>query len=192
MNALNICIDIDGTLTEPYYWLPMTNHYFNKNVTEEMITEYAIHEVMGIERQEYDKFYQKNKFKMHRDQKLRSDVKPILNTLSTLHNLYFVTARETDLEMLTHVYLRKNSLPYDGLFVLGSCYKVAKARELNCDLFIEDHYDNALQLSNKGFKVLLLDTAYNRKPLNENIIRVNDWKEIFHIINALSQQNKAI
>jgi uncharacterized HAD superfamily protein len=94
--------------------------------------------------------------------------------------------------MLTHVYLRKNGLPYDGLFVLGSCYKVAKARELNCDLFIEDHYDNALQLSNKGFKVLLLDTAYNRKPLNENIVRVNDWKEIFHIINALSQQNKAI
>jgi uncharacterized HAD superfamily protein len=170
----------------------MTNHYFNKNVTEEMITEYAIHEVMGIERQEYDKFYQKNKFKMHRDQKLRSDVKPILNTLSTLHNLYFVTARETDLEMLTHVYLRKNGLPYDGLFVLGSSYKVAKARELNCDLFIEDHYDNALQLSNKGFKVLLLDTAYNRKPLNENIVRVNDWKEIFHIINALSQQNQAI
>jgi uncharacterized HAD superfamily protein len=192
MNALNICIDIDGTLTEPYYWLPMTNHYFNKNVTEEMITEYAIHEVMGIERQEYDKFYQKNKFKMHRDQKLRSDVKPILNTLSTLHNLYFVTARETDLEMLTHVYLRKNGLPYDGLFVLGSSYKVAKARELNCDLFIEDHYDNALQLSNKGFKVLLLDTAYNRKPLNENIIRVSNWKEIFHIINSLSQQNKAI
>ncbi|MDF2597107.1 MAG: hypothetical protein K0R69_3448, partial [Clostridia bacterium] len=88
-------------------------------------------------------------------------------TLSTLHNLYFVTARETDLEMLTHVYLRKNGLPYDGLFVLGSCYKVAKARELNCDLFIEDHYDNALQLSNKGFKVLLLDTAYNRKPLKQ-------------------------
>jgi len=192
MNALNICIDIDGTLTEPYYWLPMTNSYFNKSVTEEQITDYAIHEVMGIEKDEYEIFYQKSKFKMHRDQKLRSDVKSILNTLSAHHNLYFVTARELDLEILTHLYLRKKGLHYDGLFVLGSSYKVDKARELNCNLFIEDHYDNALQLSNEGFKVLLLDTNYNQKPLNKNIIRVYNWKEIFTIISSLSVQGKAI
>ncbi len=35
MKNLNICIDIDGTITDPYYWLNITNKYFNKNITEE-------------------------------------------------------------------------------------------------------------------------------------------------------------
>lgn len=30
MNNLNICIDIDGTITEPYYWLDISNKSFHK------------------------------------------------------------------------------------------------------------------------------------------------------------------
>lgn len=192
MNALNICIDIDGTITNAYDWLDITNEYFNKNITEDQITEYEIHQVLGIERHEYEDFYNKNKFKIHSDQKLRGDVKLIINKLSKLHNIYFVTARDKELETLTHLFLRKNEISYDDLFVLGSHYKVDKARELNCSIFIEDNYNNAIQLSNAGFKVLLIDTNYNRKPLNRNIIRVNDWKEIAAIINELSLQTKAV
>lgn len=192
MNALNICIDIDGTITNAYDWLDITNEYFNKNITEDQITEYEIHQVLGIERHEYEDFYNKNKFKIHSEQKLRGDVKLIINKLSKLHNIYFVTARDKELETLTHLFLRKNEISYDDLFVLGSHYKVDKARELNCSIFIEDNYNNAIQLSNAGFKVLLIDTNYNRKPLNRNIIRVNDWKEIAAIINELSLQTKAV
>lgn len=192
MNALNICIDIDGTITNAYDWLDITNEYFNKNITEDQITEYEIHQVLGIERHEYEDFYNKNKFKIHSEQKLRGDVKLIINKLSKIHNIYFVTARDKELETLTHLFLRKNEISYDDLFVLGSHYKVDKARELNCSIFIEDNYNNAIQLSNAGFKVLLIDTNYNRKPLNRNIIRVNDWKEIAAIINELSLQTKAV
>lgn len=192
MNALNICIDIDGTITNAYDWLDITNEYFNKNITEDQITEYEIHQVLGIERHEYEDFYNKNKFKIHSEQKLRGDAKLIINKLSKLHNIYFVTARDKELETLTHLFLRKNEISYDDLFVLGCHYKVDKARELNCSIFIEDNYNNAIQLSNAGFKVLLIDTNYNRKPLNRNIIRVNDWKEIAAIINELSLQTKAV
>lgn len=192
MKALNICIDIDGTITDPYYWLDFTNKHFNKNITEEQVTEYYIHQVMGIDQEDYDKFYDQYKFIIHSDQKLREHVKSVLKILSSSHNLYFITARELELEMLTHVYLRKNGIPYDGLFVLGSHYKVSKAKELNCSIFIEDNYDNALHLSNEGFKVLLIDTYYNRKPLNDNIKRVYTWKEIFLIINELSLRTEAI
>ena len=94
--------------------------------------------------------------------------------------------------MLTHGYLRKNEIPYDDLFVLGSHYKVDTARELNCDIFIEDNYDNAIQLSDAGFNVLLIDTYYNRKPLNENIIRVYDWIEIYGVIKKLLLQAQAM
>jgi uncharacterized HAD superfamily protein len=192
VNNLNICIDIDGTITDPYYWLDFTNKYFNKSITEDQVTEYCIDKVMGINRHEYERFYEKNKFKMHVDPKIRCDVKLVLKTLNVNHNIYFVTARERELEMLTHIYLRKNKIPYDGLFVLGSHYKVDKARELKCSIFIEDNYDNAMQLSNEGFKVLLLDTNYNRNPLSENVIRVYNWKEIFSIINELSLNINAV
>ena len=192
MKNLNICIDIDGTITDAYYWLKITNKYFNKNITEEQITKYYIHEVMDIKQSEYEEFYEKNKIQIHSEQKLRDDVQITIKKLSLMHNIFFVTARGKSLTMLTHSYLRNNKIPYDDLFVLGSHYKVDKARELGCNVFIEDNYDNAMQLSKAGFKVLLLDTNYNRKPLNENIVRVYNWKEIYTIINKLLLQSKAM
>lgn len=192
MKNLNICIDIDGTITDAYYWLNITNKYFNKNITEKQITKYYIHEVMGIKQSEYEEFYDKNKIQIHSEQKLREDVQIVIKRLSLMHNIFFVTAREKSLTMLTHSYLRKNRIPYDDLFVLGSHYKVDKAKELECNVFIEDNYDNAMQLSKEGFKVLLLDANYNRLPLNENIVRVYSWKEIYSIINKLLLQRKAM
>jgi len=50
MKNLNICIDIDGTITDPYFWLNIANKYFNKNVTIDKVTEYEIDKVMGITR----------------------------------------------------------------------------------------------------------------------------------------------
>ena len=97
MKKLNICIDIDGTITEAYYWLNITNKYFNKNITEDMVTEYYIPKVVGIEDEAYFEFYEKNKIKIHTEQKLRNDVKRVLEKLSMLHNIYFITAREKTL-----------------------------------------------------------------------------------------------
>ncbi|NMB44289.1 MAG: hypothetical protein GX995_09200, partial [Clostridiales bacterium] len=77
---------------------------------------------------------------------------------------------------------------YDDLFLLGSHYKVEMAKKLDCDLFIEDNYNNALELSEAGYKVLLLDTKYNRLALNSNIVRVYDWDEIDIIIEKLLLQ----
>lgn len=186
MSALNICIDIDGTITDPYYWLGPANKYFNKNITEEQITEYNIHQVMGIDEHEYEVFYEENKFKLHSEEKIRDDAKPVLDLMSIIHNIYFVTARGKELEFLTHLYLRKNEIPFDGLYLLGSPCKVDKAKELKCNVFIEDSYDNAVQLSREGIMVLLMDTNYNRKPLYDNMIRVCSWKAILAILNELS------
>jgi Uncharacterized conserved protein len=192
MNNLNICIDIDGTITDAYYWLDFCNEYFNTNITKEQVTEYAIHNVLGIKEESYNNFYDKNKFELHEDQPLRDNVQEIITKLSNDNNIYFVTARDTSLSMLTHRYLRKNNIPYNDLLVLGSHYKVNAAKELDCNIFIEDNYDNSIQLSNAGFKVLLIDTNYNRLPLNENITRVHNWKEIYEIIKKLLLQGKAM
>lgn len=192
MKELNICVDIDGTITDPYYWLPVANNYFQKEIKPEEVTEYSIQTVMNITNDKFEEFYERVKFEIHENPKIKADAKEILDGIIDKHNIYFVTARDKELEMLTHMYLRKKQIPYDDIFVLGSHYKVDKARELKCDIFIEDSYDNAVQLSNSGFRVLLMDTNYNRKQLNNKITRVYNWKEILFIINEFALHDNAM
>lgn len=192
MKKLNICIDIDGTITEPYYWLDCCNKYFKTNITEKDITKYSISEVMGVSEESYLEFYEMYKYEIHSTQKLRNDVKIIIDKLMLFSNLHFVTAREKDLTLITHEYLRNNSIQYDNLFLLGSHYKVNKATELNCDIFIEDNYKNAIELSEAGFYVLLLDTNYNRGTLNSNIKRIYNWIEVYENIKNLFLDMEAI
>lgn len=192
MKNLNICIDIDGTLTDAYYWLDLSNKYFNTNIKESQVTEYSIPKVLDVKESEYDEFYEKNKIKLHTEEELREDAKIVLKVLSAFHNIYFVTARDKSLTVLTHSYLKKHGIPYDDLFVLGNTYKVDTARELDCSVFIEDSYENAIQLSHEGFKVLLMDTNYNRKPLNENIKRMYNWIEVHAEIDNMLLQSEAV
>ena len=192
MKKLNICIDIDGTITDPYYWLSYANTYFNSNISESQVTSYDIAKVLNINRSEYLEFYEKFKTKIHSNQELRNDVKVTLDKLYESNNIYFVTARDKSLELLTLVYLKKHELQFNEVFVLGTPNKVPTAMDLNCDIFIEDSYDNAVQLSNSGFKVILIDTNYNRLPLNDNIIRVYNWNEVFEIVNEILKVKKAI
>lgn len=192
MKNLNICIDIDGTITDPYYWLDAANTYFNLNITENQVTDYSIAKVLNIKEKDYLKFYEKNKLTIHSREKLRKDAKSVLDRLYMYHNIYFVTARDKSLELLTNIYLKYNKIPSDEIIVLGHTNKVPSAQKLNCDFFIEDSYHNALDLSSNGFKVLLIDTNYNRLPLNENIIRVYDWEEIFSIINKYTSKEEVV
>ena len=58
MKKLNICIDIDGTITDPYYWLSYANTYFNSNISESQVISYDIPKVLNISRGEYLEFYE--------------------------------------------------------------------------------------------------------------------------------------
>ena len=189
---MNICIDIDGTITDPYYWIESANKYFNKNITADEVTQYELHKIIGITRDEYTDFYNKIKFKLHSEETIRKDAVEVIQKLAKLNNIYFVTAREKCLEIVTHKYLNKYEIPYDSVYVLGSAHKVGTAKNLNCDIFIEDSYENAIELSETNFKVLLVDTNYNHLPLNKNITRVFNWNEIYDIIVKMLLQEKAM
>lgn len=192
MKKLNICIDIDGTITDPYYWLKYANNYFNLNVSVNEITNYEIAKILKIKDEEYLRFYEEFKFEIHSKQELRDDVKDIIEILHKKNNIYFVTARDKSLELLTNIYLKNNKIPCDEVLVLGTHNKVPAARILSSDIFIEDSYDNAIQLSTSGFKVLLIDTNYNRFPINDNIKRVYNWNEILDYINKVSKEKEVI
>ncbi len=183
MIKLNLCVDIDGTVTTPYYWLKDANNYFNTNLRPEDVMEYDIHNVLNVEREEYMKFYDIYGEELHAKAKLRNRARRILCKLAEYHDIHYVTAREKRMTKVTYWWLEKKKLPIKGVHILGSHHKVNKANELNCDIFIEDRYENALELSRAGFKVFLIDCNYNRMPLPEEIIRVKDWNEIYDKIN---------
>lgn len=192
MVKLNICIDIDGTITDPYYFLEKANLYFKTTITKEQVVDYKISKVFNVTETDYTKFYEENKTLLHSNQELRSDALEIISILYEYHNIHFVTARDKSLELLTHSYISRNNLPCDSIHVIGTPHKGKVANNLKCDIFIEDSYDNALELSNIGFKVLLIDTNYNRHPLNNNITRVFDWYDIYYEVNKYAITKEAI
>ncbi len=193
MRELNICIDIDGTLTDPYYWLPYANGFFRKQMTEDEITVYSIAEVMQVSDVEYADFYMKNRYNMHGSPNLRQDARYYVEKIYENHQVHFVTAREQALEVITLAYLSQKRIPYDSLHVTGSPNKIVQAEALDCDLFIEDSLYNATLLAQAGYIVLLMDTNYNRSDLLHPLIsRVNTWQDVFAKVTRLATALQAI
>lgn len=189
---LNLCIDIDGTITDPYYWLDLANKHFQTNIKPSQVTKYDIHEVLKIPREDYLKFYEAHWEQIHGKADLREEVKQFLWKLEQQHNIFYVTAREARMKAVTEEWFRRNDLPQGQLHLLGSHYKVDKAKELNCHIFIEDRYENAIQLAEAGFQVLLIDCYYNRQPLIPGVTRVFDWRDIYKIIEEHNRSFEAI
>lgn len=178
MKALNICIDIDGTLTRSDDWLELINQAFNKSLTLENQKVYEYHRLVDITREEYDTFYQKHKKEMFAKSSFRPKAKEVLPYLYENHRIHFVTARDQEVEAVTIQWLLENFVDYHSISHLGSHHKVQRAFELNCDLFIEDRYENALELSKAGFEVLLMNCPYNQGPLHHRTTRVCHWTDI--------------
>lgn len=189
MEKLNLCIDIDGTVTEPFYWLNRANRYFGKQVAPEDISVYEIHRALGISEDDYNEFYNLYDKLLHREAEARFGASEVLKKLYQEHKIHFVTAREEEMRTVSLEWLADHQMPLDTISLLGSHYKVDKARELQSDLFIEDNYSNALQLAKAGFDVLLIDCSYNKGNLPHNVTRVKNWFQIKTIVELRAQRN---
>lgn len=182
MKLFNVCIDIDGTLSQPDFWIEPINMHFGTNLKYDDVIEYDIDKALGISKEAFLDFYVEYASSILSQSKIRPFVQDVLMALSKKHELYYVTARDKGLTGITKNWLNRHQLP-GQVYLLGSHHKVEKAIELACDIFIEDRYENAIELAKAGFDVYLLDCNYNRKPLIEGITRVNDWNEIKQLIN---------
>lgn len=184
MNKLNICVDIDGTITSPYHFIPYLNELYNKNITEEQCNTcdwealYAIN--MDIMLKEFHEKYMHS----YGEAAVVEYAKDIIEELCAENNVYFVTARSEILTDVTKTWLNESGFSGIDVHLLGSDYKVEKAKELDCNIFIEDNPYNAAQLAKEGIKVLLIDTNYNKGVAHENIIRVSNWMEIKEFIDS--------
>ncbi len=180
---LNICVDIDGTITGAYDWLELANSYFNKNVKPHEVTRYEINEVLNISNDEYLEFYLRYGKELHAAASVRQHARDVLQRLNNEHSIYYVTARDKTMEQVTKKWFMEKDLPKGQLYLLGSHHKVQQAKELDCHIFIEDRHENALELARAGFQVLLMDCNYNRLPLINGITRVSCWQNIYEAID---------
>lgn len=98
----------------------------------------------------------------------------------------FVTARLMDIdgcetEKITKESLKKFNISYDNLN-LHVIDKVKFFKENNIDICIEDSYETCSRLQSLGIKSILMTTKMNEKIDTKDVVRVNNWNEIYDII----------
>jgi uncharacterized HAD superfamily protein len=186
MDKLNICIDIDGTITSPYHFIPYLNEIFSKNITQDECNTYNWNELYGVDMDTILNEFHTTYMYSYSEAEVVEGAKDIIDELYSKHNLYFVTARNPKLTDVTTNWLTEKGLSHIDVHLLGSDYKIDKAKELKCNVFIEDNPTNAMQLAAEGMKVLLIDTNYNKEIEHENITRVKNWNDIKEAIESYS------
>ena len=153
-----------------------------KNITEEECNTHNWEVLYGVDMNTMISEFHEKYMHSYGEAKVVDDAKNIIDELKKNHNLYFVTARDAKLTDITKNWLNENGFEEIDVYLLGSDYKIQKAKELECHIFIEDNPSNAMQLANEGMKVLLIDTNYNKEIEHENIVRVNNWIDIHGFI----------
>lgn len=119
----------------------------------------------------------------------------------TGHEIFFITSRSKDNEEATIKWLRKNKVPFDGVYVVGRAGVMGQlgkgpyGRSLNLDFFIDDDMPNLEDMykyKSRWRKGLALFT----RPWNEwmtleadKYIRLNDWPDIIRHIGISNRSD---
>ncbi len=173
-----IGIDIDGTLTDPGYFIPHLNKHFNVDIDFDTVTEYdfrALYQATDEELKEF--FIGEGKGIMFIAPLLDGALTTVLE-LSERHEVHIITARREDLREKTQIWLNDVGLGHLPLHTLGSPNKRELAEKLGCDFFFEDHPTASEDIAEGGIEVLLMNAPYNRDTGHHNMKRVYSWKDI--------------
>jgi uncharacterized HAD superfamily protein len=93
----------------------------------------------------------------------------------------YVTSRSVPTEV-TEKWLDKHGFPRAKVISVGhEESKVEAVKEANIDIFIDDKWENFVELNNAGICCFLYDQPYNRKH-NVGFKRIKNLKEIFNDI----------
>lgn len=184
-------IDIDGTVTSPESLLPHINDHFQLNLTLQDITQYELTKVLDISPQTFGRWFKEAEPLIYKESPLAPGAKTILDQWKEKHELYFISARRTDLIDITKKWFDAQDLMYHHIELIGSHDKISTAKKHAVDIFFEDKHDNAVAISEElSIPVVLFNTPYNQKPIPDGVIRVNDWKEADSWVQNWLQQQR--
>lgn len=185
MNQIKcVCIDIDGTLTDPYFFIPILNEITGKNLTKDDYTSINWLDTYGPDYSEMYKTFDDEYSYVYKTSTIVEGAKNVIENLKARGiEIYYVTARSKSIHDITAQWIADQGLDPNRVHSLGGNHgKVEAAKELGCDVFIEDDPNNAKNLAEAGYKVILMDTNYNKGVSGNNITRVNGWDQVKDII----------
>ncbi len=175
---LRFGIDIDGTTTTNDWLFPFIEKDFNIKIDPEEIVEYDLTHIFDGDQEKFTKWYLKNESELFRNPPLRLHVKDIFVNWAKHYELYFISARGEHVLQVTKDWFKQTEIPYHHLELIGSHDKIETAKKFQVDIFFEDTHDNAVNISEScGIPVILFDSPYNRMPVPESVIRVENWLE---------------
>lgn len=102
------------------------------------------------------------------------------------NSIHFITARlmnikDCDTEAITKESLDNFDIPYDSLD-LHISDKLTFCKENEIDIMIEDSYETCKELVDNGIQSILMTTKMNCDIETKEIVRVNNWDEIYQEI----------
>lgn len=179
-----IMVDMDDVLTYGNFTKILEN-YLGYKPDYDNITNYYIQDILEDKKEDF--FSKFKDMDMYENATLLPDCYDTLKELSKYYKIYVCTDyiwREI-VEYAGNNLKNKYKFLYDKLDFIEpkNFIFVGDKSIVNCDIKIDDKVDNI-----QGAKTKLLFTAWHNKNLGEdelrkqNIIRVNNWKEVGNIL----------
>ena len=192
---MRIGLDIDNVITD-----------FDKKILEEFYKEDKNKRNSGIINpngnwiknmfdwsiDEIEDFFVKNMQRFASELEPREDAKYYMDRLlDEGHSLYLISHRSyphyTKPYEVTVDWLKNNNINYTKLILSNSTNKSKECKESNIDIMFDDVRVNCRQLKESGINCYLMGTKYNKKNL-EGLKVVNNWKELYEVINKMEKK----
>lgn len=184
---MKIGIDIDDVITATSSSIMkfIENHRYKDNVLNEI--NLIMHGDPTSE--ETLKFFKENLDELYNGLELNNNAKEIITKLKDEGNtIILITGRGERSEAykgiidITYNYLNRSHIPYDKIF-FEAVDKTSICKEERIDILIDDSLQNCTEFKNIGGKSILFSSKLNSKFDSSEIIRANDWNDVYRIIN---------
>lgn len=108
MSKLTLGIDIDGTLTEFDSFIPYLNQLLNTQVKPEQIIQYDLHEIFGMEYQDFSNLFDEHSIPIYKNSVPRLCAKNQLQWMDERFQIVYITARHEEFKKLTEEWLSEH------------------------------------------------------------------------------------
>lgn len=193
---MRIGIDIDNTITntretmqaylERYARTNNLPYTFNPS-------RYTLEEALSWEPGDLDLFTRRHLADVYRRVAPKPHAVEVIRDLHRDHHIALITSRNRrngNIREVTLEWLARNQLEYDQLIMnetenMHHFSKLGACLDNRIEVMIEDHDGLSLELS-RFIPVILFDYPYNTDLQADNIIRINDWRQVKPALAALA------
>ncbi len=176
--------DIDGVLTadddgRQNTWVVEAGRFFKK---EPVKASFRLDEALDLNAAEVERFFRAKGHAILADVPVRIGCVDVLCGLKDQgHTVHLITARNEGFRQITETWLQRHAIPYDSLTMNKSPRthfgKGQVCRSLRVELFVDDNYENCLDVHQRGGPVLMYHASHNRER-DPVVPVVYDWNDI--------------